>query len=72
MIVTGPGVRPHTVPLDSPAVAVAGLLLVHVPPVTRSPSVVQAPTHTVDAPVMPLGDGLTHTVVVLVQPAGEV
>jgi hypothetical protein len=63
-----PGDVPHTKPLV-PIVATAVLLLVHVPPVAVSDSVVQLPKHTWVLPVMIDGAVFTVTTVVAVQPA---
>ena len=66
-----PAVTPVTLPVVELAVALA-LLLVHVPPVTASLSVVLRPAHTVGVPVMVAGTGLTVKARVLMQPVGHV
>jgi hypothetical protein len=57
---------------DEPIVATAVLLLLHTPPAVASDKVVVAATHTVVAPVIPAGKGLTEKEVVTKQPAGNV
>ena len=44
----------------------------HAPPPTPSLSAIVLPIHTADGPVIPVGEGLTHTVVVVTQPVGSV
>ncbi len=53
-----PVAAPETRPVDDPIVATVVLLLVHVPPPT-SVSVVVKPMHTLAAPVIADGAGLT-------------
>jgi hypothetical protein len=60
-----PAVTPDTMPDDEPTVAIAVALLVQVPPVVASPSVVVKPLHTLVAPVIDAGSGLTVTVMVV-------
>lgn len=63
-----PTATPVTIPDDSPAVAMAALLLAHVPPVAVCERNVIAPAHTVRAPdIEPIG-ALTVTSVVRRQP----
>jgi len=62
-----PADTPVTNPVVEPIVAIAEGLMVHVPPVAASDSVVVAPTHTPVAPV--IGDmGLTLNVLVTWHP----
>lgn len=56
-------------PVVASAVAIAVLLLVHVPPVTPSLSVMILPWHTLELPIMAVGVGLTEKVVVTTQPS---
>jgi hypothetical protein len=58
---------PYTIPVATPTVAIAGVLLLHVPNGERSPKVVDDPWHTKNAPVITDGSGLTVTVVVTKQ-----
>jgi hypothetical protein len=48
-------------PVEEPIVAIAGLLLLHAPPLRESDSVVVNPTQIVDAPVITEGDASTVT-----------
>ena len=57
-MVTEPFVRPVTTPVDASTVATAVLLLLQAPPGVASASVVAAPIHAEDAPVMPAGEPL--------------
>ena len=52
-------------PVVEPAMAMMGLLLLHVPPTVISISVMDDPMHTVDEPVMAEGGVFTVTVVVV-------
>jgi hypothetical protein len=52
---------PETIPVDAPTLATDVLLLDHVPPEVAFERVVEADTHSEDAPVMPDGKGLTVT-----------
>jgi hypothetical protein len=52
---------PVTIPVVSPMDATAVLLLVHVPPVIASESVMAEPVHTVEEPVIGGGAGFTVT-----------
>jgi hypothetical protein len=60
-------------PVDDPIVAFV-LLLLHVPPLVRSLSVVVEPGQTLSVPSMPDGKGFTVTTaaLVLTQPVGKV
>jgi hypothetical protein len=59
-MVTIPAATPVTTPVDDPTVAIAPMLLVHVPPVVESLMVMVEPIHTDDEPVI----GLTAKVTV--------
>jgi len=59
-------------PLLVPIVATAVLLLLHAPPVVALLSVADAPAHTLVAPVMDGGEGLTVNAVVVMQPVASV
>ena len=65
MIVVVPANTPVTIPVEEPIVATVGVLLLHVPPVVASLNVVVEPSQTVNVPVIPAGDGLTVTIVVV-------
>lgn len=65
---TVPGDTPTTEPVVSPIVAVAVLLLVHVPAGVALLRAVVLPTHTVAVPVMAAGSGWTVTTAVRMQP----
>jgi hypothetical protein len=67
-----PVATPVAMPLNPPIVAVPVLPLAQLPPETRSPNAVVDPTHTESVPVMPVGVGLTATVVATTQPPGAV
>lgn len=56
-----PAATPVTMPVDDPMVAMAGLLLLHVPPVVASVKVDVPPTVVVVVPVMTAGMGFTVT-----------
>ena len=58
---------PDTIPVDKPTVAIAGALLVHVPP-PASLSVIVPPIHTDDGPEIGGGPDVTVIVCVLTQP----
>jgi len=60
-MVTVPEATPVTMPVAGPTVAVAVLLLAHVPPVVASASVVVDPAQTVAVPV--IAAGATHRVI---------
>ena len=70
-MLTLPAATPVMTPVPD-AVAIAVLLLLHVPPATVLESVVVNPTQTLLVPVMDAGIGLTVTLVTEVQPAGNV
>jgi hypothetical protein len=59
-------------PVVAPIVAIAVLLLVHVPPVAVLVSVVEEPIQTAAAPVIEAGNGFTVNDAVRIQPAVEV
>ena len=67
-----PSDTPVTMPEALPAVAIAGLLLLHVPPGVASVKVIEEPTHTLPGPTIANGERLTVTIAVLIQPAAEV
>ena len=69
MIVVVPAATPVTTPVVDPIFTLA-LLLLHVPPMLPSVSVIVKPTHTVDGPSIVDGYGLTVTVVVTIHPDG--
>jgi hypothetical protein len=54
-----PVVIPVAMPVPTPIVACAVLLLVHVPPPVASVSIVVEPTHTFVVPPIGAGNGLT-------------
>jgi hypothetical protein len=62
-----PYAAPVTMPLVDPTAALV-LLLLQLPPAEASLSVVEDPMHTLDAPVITAGSGLTVTVTPVVQP----
>ena len=66
MILEVPTLLPVTTPVFNPIVALP-LLLVHVPP-PASLNVIVEPRHTVLAPKIAVGNGLTVTVVVVMHP----
>ena len=72
VMVNGPEDTPVTSPDPLLTVALAILLLVHVPPPVRSDKVVVSPVHTVEAPVGAGGVALTVKGSTAVQPAGNV
>ena len=57
-----PAAIPETIPVDAPTVAIAGLLLLHVPPLAESVNVVEEPMHVCGVPPMP--DNVPETVTV--------
>lgn len=67
-MVTVPPATPVTIPLDIPTDAIAGLLLLHDPPVTALPNGVELPWHTLNVPVNGAGAS-TVTAVEATQPA---
>ena len=68
MMFVVPDNTPKTMPDDEPIVAIAVLLLLHVPPVVASASDADTPTQIDDGPVMPAGSWFTVAGVVVVQP----
>jgi hypothetical protein len=60
-MVATPDAMPVTIPVEGPTVAIALLLLVHVPPVVSSCRVIVELTHTVEGPLIVAGVGLTVT-----------
>jgi hypothetical protein len=71
-MVVVPAAKPVIVPFNEPIVAAAVLLLLHAPPPTASLKVVVSSAHTEDAPIIAVGDRLTVTIVLALQPADEV
>ena len=67
-----PAATPVIEPLAEPIVAMAVLLLLHVPPVVASVSVVELLLQTVPAPDILPGLGLTVNKAVVKQPVGNV
>ncbi len=61
MITGVPAEIPDTTPDDASTVAIAALLLLHVPPVIVCPSVLDAPTQAFVVPVMAASAALTVT-----------
>ena len=70
MIVALPAKIPDTLPELLPMVAYVALLLVHVPPALPSVKFITELTHTLVAPEMATGRGLTVIVVKTEQPFG--
>ena len=66
-MVTMPVDTPVAMPVVLPTVAIAVLLLLHVPPDTASVSVVEMPVHVVAGPVIAAGALLMVTSVVAIQ-----
>ena len=58
---------PPTAPLSEPTDTIL-LVLLHSPPPTVSVRVILAPVHTPDGPVIAVGDKLTVTVILVLQP----
>ncbi len=69
---TVPAATPVTIPDVLPTVAVAMLLLLHVPPVVVFVRVEVPPTHTDAVPKFDAGSGFTVMFVTLRQPVGNV
>ncbi len=67
-----PLVRPVTTPEADPTTAIAGLLLLHVPPVGEELNVVEVPSQMANVPVMALGAVFTVTTLVAKQPPASV
>jgi hypothetical protein len=57
VMIVVPNAIPVTIPVEVPIVAVAGVLLIHVPP-PGSVNVMVAPTHTAVGPLIGAGKGL--------------
>ena len=72
MIVVVPARIPPSVPVPIPIVPIAGVLLVHVPPVGVPDRVVVEPSHTCSDPLMPVGRGFINTTTVRKHPVGSV
>ena len=72
VIVAFPAATPVIVPSAAPAVAIAVLLLVHVPPLVASDRVIVDPAQTGVEPVIAGGNGLMVTCVVILQPVASV
>lgn len=70
-MVAVPELTPVAMPVDEPILAIAVLLLLHVPPAVASLSVVLNPTHRLLLPVMAAGDVLTVSVEKAAQPVGN-
>lgn len=68
MIIVVPADNPDIVPLVTPMVATAVLLLLHVPPGELLLIVIDDPAQTPVAPVITADAGFTVTIVVTVQP----
>jgi hypothetical protein len=64
VIATVPAVTPVTIPVPDPTVAIPLLLLLQVPPVVASLSVIWEPAITVLLPEIAPGVGFTVTIVV--------
>ena len=62
-----PAIRPATVPVAL-MLAIVVLLLLHAPPLVRSPSTVVASEHREKVPVIAYGSGFTVTVACAMQP----
>ena len=65
-------VTPVTRPEDDPTVMMLVLPLLHVPPAMRSLNKVVVPRQIVVLPLMEEGNGLTVTLLEMVQPVGSV
>ena len=70
VIIVVPGATPVTVPKAS-TVALAVLLLLHVPALVTSINIVVAPTHTLVTPLIDEGNGFTVKAAVVLQPVGN-
>ncbi len=64
-------VPPVTMPVVDPTVAMPVLLLLQVPP-PASDNVVVKPEQTLSVPSIVVGNGLTVTTAVIIQPVGKV
>ena len=67
-MVTVPAVIPETTPVVIPTVAIEVLLLLHVPPVVASASVLVEPRHTLIVPVIGATEVEDVTVIVAYTP----
>ena len=63
-----PALMPVTTPVPDTTVAIAVLLLLHVPPPVALANVVVEPSHTLAVPVFAAGPDVTFTVCVREQP----
>jgi len=63
-----PIATPVTTPSEDPTLAIAELLLVHVPPVVELLNTLVRPTQAVIFPAMAAGNGLTVTSAVSIHP----
>jgi hypothetical protein len=63
---------PFTTPDEEPTEAVAGVLLLHVPPVVILVSVMDEPRHTLPGPEIAAGNGLMVTMADVLQPVPRV
>jgi hypothetical protein len=66
-----PAVIAYTVPDEEAMVAIAVLLLLHVPPAVASDRLVVVPAHIPEGPVIIEGSGLTVTVTMAMQPVAN-
>ena len=64
-----PAEIPVTIPVEEPTVAIAVLLLLHVPPVVESISALVEPAQTLAVPLIPLMEVTVTTWVVWQPPA---
>jgi hypothetical protein len=71
-IVTDPTDTPPTIPVDEPAVAMAELLLLQVPPGTLFVKVVAAPVHAIALPDIAAGRGFMVATEAAAQPLARV
>jgi hypothetical protein len=71
VILVVPTVIPVTIPEREPMVATAVVPEVQLPPTAASDKVIVLPTHTVEGPRMAVGEELTVSVVVAMQPPGN-
>jgi len=72
VITTLPPATPVTTPLPDPTIAIAGFPLLHKPPGVASVSSAVNPAHTSAVPPIEAGNGFTVTIVVVIQPVGNV
>ena len=70
-MVVVPGLIPVTIPVVAPTDAMAGLLLLHIPPGSASLSVVVEPAHRLALPVMGEVPGMAFTVIVVITPVPQ-